>query len=203
MKKISILLAAILVTITSVLSACSSDKKENKPTETSKTNNSTSSKKISLPDPCTVVDFADIQAVMQLSITSERGEQGKFYDGGSTKYCSWEAKESPYSSVEIRLGKNGNGSNNLETAKDVAGPEGFAFELGDKAVVDTKRNVISFVYKDVYYDVQVVQNEKDFSTFSKIPPELKISGSSIAGSSIQSNLIAEYLIATKIIENTK
>ena len=206
MKKniFKILLIALLSLI--LLASCSSDPKDNdskkeSTDDTEHTETSSAKKVADIPNPCEVVDFADIQAVMNQTMTSDNGEKGKYFDDGETLHCSWEGKDEPFSTIEIRLGKNGVGSNSFVAAQAVNPENQFDLEgLGDKAIVHKNTAVIYFSHNDIFYAVQAVQNEKDFSADTSIPEKLKIEGSSISGT-IASNLSAEYLIAKKIIEN--
>lgn len=206
MKKniFKILLIALVSLI--LLASCSSDSKDkdNKKEstdDTEQTETSSAKKDTDIPNPCEVVDFADIQAVMNQTLSSENGEKGNYFDDGETQHCSWEAEDSPYSSFEIRLGEAGVGSNNFDAvqASDPANQIDLE-DLGDKALVQKNLSVLYFSHNGVFYAVQAVQNEKDFSADTSIPEKLKIEGSSISGT-IASNLSAEYLIAKKIIEN--
>lgn len=203
MKKITLTFCLILA-MTLAVASCGSDDSNSESSNTttkkssSKSGDAKTEKKSAIPNPCEIVEFSDIQAVMAQPQSSERGEKGKYFDGGSTQYCSWEAADSPFSSIEIRVGKNGESGNDIATSKAIA-KDGFEIDLGDEAWVDPKLQVINFVVGDAFFAVQAVANTKDFSSESNIPEELKIEGSSIAGSSIQSNLIAEYLISKKIV----
>lgn len=201
-------LKMLMVALISLLlfASCSSDSKDKdskkeSTKETKQTETSSAKKANDVPNPCEVVDFADIQAVMNQTLSSDNGEKGKFFDDGETQHCSWEAEDSPYSSIEIRLGEDGVGSNNFDAVQASDPTNQLDLEgLGDKALVLKNLSVLYFSHNGVFYAVQAVQNEKDFSADTSIPQELKIEGSTISGNTA-SNLAAEYLIAKKIIEN--
>ena len=58
-------------------------------------------KSTNVPNPCDILKFSDIQAVMDQPMTSDNGEKGFYSDDLYNKKCSWRSNDLPFSSFEI------------------------------------------------------------------------------------------------------